>query len=317
MVSVFDVEQFLREHLDAGSRDVEPIGAGAWSQCFGFRTIDRDLVVRFGAHVEDFEKDAKASEFDCAALPIPAVLEIGQALGSHFAISERVRGHPLESCSAAQWRGVLPSLIDAMESMREIAVSDTDGWGVWDGRGHARYAGWREFLLSVGDDSPLHRTHGWSQRLRNSPGGDAAFRWGYELLAEIAADNAPHNLVHCDLINRNVHVLDDKISGIFDWGCAMYGDHLYELALFEFWAPWHRELDIVSLHELVDQRWIAAGYATTERQERRLACLLHIGLQHLAYNAYLEDWTTLAQVEARMRVLVGERGSDIAHRLLR
>jgi hypothetical protein len=35
-----------------------------------------------------------------------------------------------------------------------------------------------------------------------------------------------------------------------------------------------------------------------------MACYLHIGLDHLAYNAYLGDWATLAATADRMRALV-------------
>ena len=39
---------------------------------------------------------------------------------------------------------------------------------------------------------------------------------------------------------------------------------------------------------------------------RLAACTLHIGLDHLAYNAWLEDWDTLAQTAARMRTLAAD-----------
>jgi hypothetical protein len=37
---------------------------------------------------------------------------------------------------------------------------------------------------------------------------------------------------------------------------------------------------------------------------RLAACYLHIGLDHLAYNAHLGDWETLAATAARMKMLV-------------
>jgi hypothetical protein len=36
---------------------------------------------------------------------------------------------------------------------------------------------------------------------------------------------------------------------------------------------------------------------------RLLACYLHIGLDHLAYNSYLGDWDTLMATAERMRLL--------------
>ena len=50
------------------------------------------------------------------------------------------------------------------------------------------------------------------------------------------------HLIHSDLLNYNVLVADGRISAVIDWGCAMYGDFLYDLAWFEFWAPWYAGL---------------------------------------------------------------------------
>jgi aminoglycoside phosphotransferase (APT) family kinase protein len=98
--------------------------------------------------------------------------------------------------------------------------------------------------LSVGDDTPARRTYGWRARLVAFPQTDAIFTWGFDRLKQVANDSVPCCLIHGDLINRNVLVSDSRITGIFDWGCASYGDHLYELAWFEFWAPWFPSLNI-------------------------------------------------------------------------
>jgi aminoglycoside phosphotransferase (APT) family kinase protein len=88
------------------------------------------------------------------------------------------------------------------------------------------------------------------------------------------------------------------VTGVFDWGCSAYGDHLLELAWFDFWSPWHPALDLAPLMATTS---IALG----ERVEQRyLACLLYIGLGHLAYNAHLEDWSALVGVEQRLDELV-------------
>jgi hygromycin-B 4-O-kinase len=124
-----------------------------------------------------------------------------------------------------------------------------------------------------------------------------------DLLEKVANDSVPRCLVHCDLINRNVFVNEGKIPGVFDWGCALYGDHLYDLAWFEFWAPWYPELDIGYLKSELGRRWTQVGYTPKDKDSRLLACYLHIGLDHLGYNAYLGDWATLTATANRMRAL--------------
>ncbi len=109
---------------------------------------------------------------------------------------------------------------------------------------------------------------------------------------------------HADLMNRNVLAGDIAITGVLDWGCACYGDHLYDLAWFDFWSPWHPNLDIAYLRSELEHRWRAAGYTPRNLAARLQACYLHIGLDHLAYNAWLEDWPTLSATAERMRKLV-------------
>ena len=97
------------------------------------------------------------------------------------------------------------------------------------------------------------------------------------------ADVEP-TLLHCDLVNRNVHVQDGVVTGVFDWGCRRWGDHLYDLAWFEFWSPWMPNLDTELLKSELVSRW---GHAPDP--DRLAACLLHIGADHLVYNAVKGD----------------------------
>jgi aminoglycoside phosphotransferase (APT) family kinase protein len=183
-------------------------------------------------------------------------------------------------------------------------LTGTSGFGGWGLDRNASNASWSSRLLTVNTDVPEMRTHGWRAKLATLPEGDAAFTWGYDLLKEVARDDVPRSLLHCDLINRNVLVQGDKLSGVFDWGCSVYGDHLYELAWFEFWAPWMPQLDVGALRMALEAQWQAIDYAPHHKAERLTACYLHIGLDHLAYNAIIGDWPTLLATAERMRTLV-------------
>jgi hypothetical protein len=60
--------------------DVRALDAGEWSRAYAFVLDGREAVIRFGDHVEDFRKDQVMAGRSCAALPIPAVIEIGAAV---------------------------------------------------------------------------------------------------------------------------------------------------------------------------------------------------------------------------------------------
>jgi hygromycin-B 4-O-kinase len=302
-ITAQQAEAFLRAHFDSDSNAVEPAGAGAWSQCFGFRRGEQDLVVRFGKYVDDFHNDQRAQGYAAPGLPVPQVLALGSAFDGYYCISTRAFGIPLESVNASQWRALVPAVAAALEALRGADISATSGYGGWGQDGNAPYASWPEFLLRVGDDTPDRRTHGWRKKLARSPEGEAAFAWGFDLLQRVASDAVPRCLVHCDLLNRNVLVGDDRITGAFDWGCSLYSDHLYDLAWFEFWSPWHPGHDTDLLRAELEHRWRAASYWPEGMTARLRACYLHIGLDHLAYNAHLEDWPTLLATAERMRSL--------------
>jgi hygromycin-B 4-O-kinase len=297
-------EAFFTDYFSSEPTGIEVVGEGAWSRCFGFRQGNDELVIRFGRHVDDFVKDQRAYGYTAPGLPVPEVLDIGEAYEGYYAISRRVYGVPLESVDAAGWRAVIPAVVDALEVMRTTDLSATQGYGGWDADGMAPDASWSEHLLAIAEETNDERSVGRMARLAKNPEGDATFRWGLALLQDVVDDSVPRSLIHADLTNRNVLVEDGRLTGVFDWGCSVYGDHLYDLALFEFWSSWYPDLDIGLLRLTLEQRWQKVGYVPPNMVNRLTACYQHIGLDHLAYNAYLGDWSMLAAIAERMRTLV-------------
>ncbi len=303
-VNLQQAHSFLSDRFQQTPAELALIGEGAWSRCFGFRRDDQALAIRFGNHVEDFQKDQVAYRYATPELPIPEVYEIGEAFGGYYAISARVNGTPLEHLDAAAWRATIPAIVAALEAMRTADLSATTGFGGWGLDRNGANDSWSARLLAVDTDVPAMRTHGWRAKLATSAEGDATFTWGYDLLRQVARDDIPRALLHCDLINRNVLAEPGHLTGVFDWGCSVYGDHLYELAWFEFWAPWMPQLDVGALRAALEAQWQAIDYAPHHKAERLTACYLHIGLDHLAYNAIIGEWPTLLATAARMRMLV-------------
>lgn len=300
-VTTSDALTFLRVHLGRDVEALEWVGEGAWSRCFGFLDGGREWVIRFGRYLDDFENDRRAASFRSAALPVPHVSEIGRAFDGYFAISTRARGVPLESLTEDPWRAVLPSLFAALDAARAVELSVDSGWGGWNADGVAPQRSWREFLLAVEQDTPDQRTHGWRQRLIDSPVGDATLRAGLAKLAALADECAPEkHLVHSDLINRNVLVAADCITGVFDWGCSLHGDFLYDIAWLEFWAPWHEGLAAIDIRSEAARHYDASGLDVPDLEVRLRCCGIHIGLSHQAYCAHTGQLRELVAVTDRL-----------------
>lgn len=281
------VRQFLIDRYGRGVTEVAAIGAGDWSRAYAFRLDGRDLVVRFGRYRADFEKDRMAAAFGSPDLPVPEVLEIGEADQGCYAISEKRFGTFLEGLGEAGWRAILPALLRGTNALRQTAPP---GSGVdWAAQENTAPVGWREWLLQSLEDRPGARVSGWRHRLPDQPEADETFGAGLRALAGLlpACPEIRH-VIHRDLINRNVLVSADalRLEAVFDWGCSVAGDFLYEVAWFTFWQPWYPALERLDLRMAFHQHYRTMGAELSEF-DQRLACYeLHIGLENIAYAAF-------------------------------
>lgn len=303
-----NVEAFLRDHVRVEVTRVAAIGEGEWSRAFAYEVNGEAFVIRFGALDEDFRKDRIAARFADAALPIPEILSIGEAPGGYYAISRRARGRFLDDLDEDAMQAILPSLLIAFDAMRVTDLTGTRGYGGWGVSGDAPHATWREALLAVGDDLPGSRTHGWRERLAASATGSAPFDEAWGRLEELTRDDpGQRSLIHGDLLNRNVLTTADQISAVLDWGCAMYGDFLYDVAWFCFWQPWYPAWQAIDFAREAEAHHAALGLEIPRCRERLLACKLQIGLDSQAYCAFRERWQMLDEV-ARYTLTIARGG---------
>ena len=291
---------FLASQYGVQASAVEPLGKGEWSRAYAFRHEGRHRIVRFSALDEDFHKDRLAMRFASPALPIPVIVAIGETDEGFYAISERAPGGFLDDLDETGMRAMLPSLFAALDAMRAANLADTTGYGIWGADGHAPHPTWRAALLDIAHDRPGDRIHGWRERLDASAGGSGSFDAAYERLRALSK-NCPEerHLIHSDLLNFNVLVEDERISGVIDWGCAMYGDCLYDLAWFAFWAPWYPAWRGIDFAAAARQHYAHIGLAVPNFATRLACCQVHIGLAGMAYQAFTERWELLAVTTAR------------------
>ena len=295
---------FLRRRYRDPDIQVEPLAGGTWSQAYAFRLGGDELVARFGRHPDDYGKDRRAATWATPELLVPTVLDVEPVDddGWWCAVSTRAFGTPLEAATPAEWAVLVPRVVDLIARCAALPYQPAQGIGRWRPDGLAPCPTWREFLLEVADDGPDHRIHGWRAALARHPAAQGAFDAGLAALERLSVDlTPPIGVVHADLINANVLVDDGHITAVLDWGSAMYGDPLHDIAWITFWAPWHPNLSGPALLEaaLNDGRLTASGDV-----DRRLhACRLHIGLGHLAYHAWAGHPEELDRLVAMTRSL--------------
>lgn len=287
-----ETEQFLRDQYGSGIANVERLAAGGWSQAFSFERAGSKYVIRWSELAANFERDAFAATFGSDRLPIPEILEIGRQGDTCFAISPFVAGGYLEDLSEGQLADTLPSILAMFRALRDVDLSNTTGYGIWNRDGDGGYPSWKAFLLDDKNESPGSLIRGWRASLERSPLGTETYDRLWDEFAKLV-EQCPEEkrLVHSDLLNRNVLVGDGKIRAVLDWGSSLYGDPLYDVAWFMFYEPWYPHFQELDLARRVLDDYLSHTATNESDIESRLLCYqLHIGLDSIAYNASKRDW---------------------------
>lgn len=287
------VAEFLASRFGAVEHPV-PIAGGEWSSAFAFDVGGEEFVVRFGSYPEDYAKDRVAAAWAGPDLPVPEMVELGDAFDGAYAVSRRAPGVAVDSLDRSGIERSLPALVHVLAALGRIELPGS-GFGIWRPDDVvAPHASWRAFLTSVADRQD-ERISGWRERLAAVPGAQATFEAGCARLGElVGACPERRALVHGDLLAGNVLVDGDKVTAVLDWGNSMAGDPLYDLAWLIFWAPWHPGLDPARLRSVADD--LDGG---TDIDERLRCYQLHIGLDGQQYCAFTRNWPQLAETAAR------------------
>jgi hygromycin-B 4-O-kinase len=303
------VEAFLAHRFGQAIGDLTPIAHGEWSKAFSFHLAERgaEYVARFSALQDDFLKDRLAMDYAAADLPIPKILEVGEALDGFYAISERAHGNFLDALDGDAVRRLLPSLLGALDAARRVDLSTEQGYGLWGADGIGQHPTWRAALLDVASDVPTRRTAGWRARLASSPTGCGPFDEGFGYLQSLV-DACPEerHLVHSDLLNYNVLVSGDRISAVLDWGSSVYGDFVFDVAWLSFWRPWYPAWADIDFAFEAAQHYASMGLEVPRFAERMRCYEVAIGLEHIAYNAFKGRWKELEAVAERT-LLIAKR----------
>jgi hygromycin-B 4-O-kinase len=304
------VQRFLAARREV--QHVRRVGAGAWSTAFSFECDGRRRVVRFGHHVEDFRKDERAAGLYAPRLPVPRVLEIGEAFEDYaYAISEWAEGGAIDQLSQPELRRALPSLLDTLDAIRAVPAPAERGFGWWSSRGSALHDTWPQALLSLMEDEENPRLAGWQAFLHSNTEASRIFERAAGLLADgaTACPDGVRHAIHSDLLAGNVLSVDGTVSAVIDWGNSLVGDFLYDAAWLVFWSPWHPGLDPEVVLSETRRRGAETGADLANFAERLLACQLHTALDSMAYNAFRRDETRLAATIRRLLPLLDSAGT--------
>ncbi|MCJ7626316.1 MAG: aminoglycoside phosphotransferase family protein [Anaerolineaceae bacterium] len=301
-LSMQNIQELISTTAGSEPGNLSPIDQGEWSSAYSYRLGEDEFIIRFSHLDEDFHKDKFACRYASSKLPIPKIIQIGEAFGGYYAISEKAAGVAIDFLDSSRMNQVVPAVIGLMDALRMADISATRGFGGWDITGNAPHASWKEALLDIANDHTDGRIHGWKEKLAASSVGIDRFN---DLFAQFAPllGKCPEDrhLIHADLLHYNLLIADSKISAVIDWGCSKYGDFLYELAWFTFWSPWFPSMGGIDFRKLARRHYTEIGLDVPHFDERMKAYELHIGLDSIVYCAFIENWEQAEKVTVQMQ----------------
>jgi hygromycin-B 4-O-kinase len=296
---------FLSAHLQTDITAIEPVNQGEWSQTFFFTANQQQKVIRFSAFDEDFKKDRFAARYSSAHLPIPQIEEIGEAFDLYFAISPRVEGKMIDEFNAAEMREALPALMDVLNALHEVDGSQTHGYGGFGTDGNGIIPSWREYLSIIPHDSPDSRLRGWKENLARNKTTQEVYQLGRQRLLDLVPFcPEERHLVHNDLLHFNLIMQENKVVAVIDWGCALWGDFLYDLAMFAAWQFYYPAMADINFAEEAWRSFSARHVPLVHFHERLQCYQVHLLLDSLVYNSWKEDRTNLDLTIRRLKEIL-------------
>ena len=285
-VSQSQAQEFLAGKYGA-VEGLRPLGGGFWSSAYSFRHAGRELVLRFGTNKDWFEADRAAMAFASRELPVPEVVEIGDAYDGAYAISVRYYGTNLEDLRPDQSDATGPMLASLLAALFKVPKSPDLPVG-WYWRPRRSDLTWRGWLSEWLVDDPRQPVHDWRAALAAQSEVDRIYRAGEARVRDlIEACPERRDLVHGDLLHANVLVAEDasRPNAVFSWKRSLRGDFLFDTAWCTFCsAIWYPGIAAADPWDCVRQEPSVRGDADAwvDAPERHHCYELHIGLTALA-----------------------------------
>jgi aminoglycoside phosphotransferase (APT) family kinase protein len=224
------VAAFVVEHLGGRVAAVQRVHAFATNAVYKVDTDGRRVVVKASPMHDALRGEAWACRQGSAAgCPVPAVLGFG-SLGSGAGRSAFIMGlldgspltrpHPALREVGVHLRRLHEVTVPGFGSLLDASWTDTGGFSL-------RHRSWRSFLEEVvGEIRALAGSYPVAGDVADAAAGAFDARRGALAAVEVGS------LCHGDLKLGHVVVDEDRLAGVIDWGDAVVGDPVWDIARF-------------------------------------------------------------------------------------
>jgi hygromycin-B 4-O-kinase len=238
----------LNQHFTVPVTDLAPVEGGLVSRTFSFRAGEQEYIVRFNKDnmlTCNLPKEAYLYQrLASSPIPFPPIVHTGRLGELYFAISRKVPGKMLQQLPVQEVEQLLPQVIEILDAIHHVDVSDTQGYGTFDYQGRGLASSWRSSLSRVGEEEDERDYYGkWYHLFDDTFLERNLFKEIYQHMQHLL-DYCPDEryLVHGGYNFHNILAQDGKITAVLDWVDAKYGDFVYDIAGLDFWCPWLHNL---------------------------------------------------------------------------
>lgn len=244
IVSHEQVLAALHQHFSGPITDIEQLEGGQVMRTLAFRTGGSAYVARFTPENElssNLPREARLlRKLASSSIPVAPTLHIGHVGTLHYSIQPRIPGQMLENLKPWEQEHLMPQIIDILDTLRHIDVSDTSGYGYIDDQEQGIASSWHGFLLEAKNEEDEDGYFGkWHHLFDDTFLERERFNDIYQRMCDLLAYCPEERyLLHGNYSLRNILADGDKITGVIDWVDAHYGDFVYDITCLDFWCPW-------------------------------------------------------------------------------
>lgn len=277
-VLVGKIEDFLHDKII----EVKTPPQGMESEVIIVKTVQNgEIAVKHGGDyiLEDILSYKLLSE-NGINIPVPKVLGQFKFLDRNVLLMAKVNYPLLETIPAAQMHRYIPAMIKIQKEIHKIK-SDQAGYL----NEEKREKSWKEIIMSLFDGSS--NSLNWQEIAKRNGLDEYVVMSSVEkLLAKmnsLSFIEKNYSFIHTDFNQRNlfVNAESDEVTGVIDWGEAMFGDPICDFARIRM-LIWHFDLG----QTVVDSYYKLMNYSDYEKELDDLYWLSRV-VEFLAY--YSED----------------------------
>ncbi|GHO48105.1 phosphotransferase family protein [Ktedonospora formicarum] len=299
----------LSQHFAEPITDIEPLEGGQVMRTLAFRTGGSAYVAHFNRDnmlSSNLPKEALLlRKLASSPVPVAPTLHIGRLGALHYSIQPRIPGQMLENLKPWEQERFVPQIIDILDAIHHIDVSESSGYGVIDDQEQGMASSWHGFLRRIAGEDDEHDYYGkWHHLFDDTFLERDRFNDIYQRMCGLLAYCPEERyLVHGNYSTRNILADGDQITGVIDWVDARYGDFVYDITCLDFWNPW------LNIREHFQNHYRQRGIEVPAFEQRLLCYECYTTLDGMRFFAKAGNEDAYRMVCQRFDAILNERAS--------